>query len=123
MKVNSMVTVMAMMQNRQYLGDGVGADDDADDKEHSLWRYVAQYSRSSMLNCTRCTNFNVLSMMRTMMVITNYHRYYQNCHHHRQLNHQDGHKKVHLPKLPVPKCCSIKLCLHTFHHYHQALLL
>ena len=23
-----------------------------------------------MLNCTRCTNFNVLSMMRTMMVIT-----------------------------------------------------
>ena len=28
MKVNSMVTVMAMMQNRQYLGDGVGADDD-----------------------------------------------------------------------------------------------
>ena len=25
MKVNSMVTVMAMMQNRQYLADGVGA--------------------------------------------------------------------------------------------------
>ena len=36
MKVNSMVTVMAMMQNRQYLADSVGADDDADDKEHSL---------------------------------------------------------------------------------------
>ena len=33
MKVNSMVTVMAMMQNRQYLADGVGPDDD---KEHSL---------------------------------------------------------------------------------------
>ena len=31
-----MVTVMAMMQNRQYLADGDGADDDADDKEHSL---------------------------------------------------------------------------------------
>ena len=36
MKVNSMVTVMAMMQNRQYLADGVDADVDADDKEHSL---------------------------------------------------------------------------------------
>ena len=36
MKVNSIVTVMAMMQNRHYLADSVGADDGADDKEHSL---------------------------------------------------------------------------------------
>ena len=36
MKVNSMVTVMAMMQNRQYLADSVGADDD----DHAFLRGV-----------------------------------------------------------------------------------